>query len=398
MPQASRIVLLDDKRAQFVGDYHGFVRFDHPLSAKAAEDCRGQTEEGRGADGETKWEAGTSNATEGLDKRSEAMEYLTSNNLGGMGQGGKGHPGDLIGKEGKEHGTVPLSVYQQYVQAGGSMSVVIGVCGGLLLNNAVSAGSSWWLGYWSDNPDGQWCKQGRGLGIYVIFSFATIIMSGIAIFFASRAGQQACKVFHEKLIHGILRANMSFFDTTPLGRIVNRFSKDVYTLDEQLPVTMYSWVSCAGAVLATVVTIICVTPWFTLPAVILGYVYYKIQVFYIPTARELKRLDSVSRSPIFSQFSACLEGASTIRAFRAEQQFIDTNLASLERNLRAYYLNISSNRWLALRLEFVGTIIVVLASLLAVLDDNVGRPFVVLGRHWNMSCGPPHTSSCAVTS
>ena len=115
-----------------------------------------------------------------------------------------------------------------------------------------------------------------------------------------------------------------------------------------------------------IITIICiVNPWFLTVLPAFGLVYAFCYWLSCSATRDLQRLEAVSRSPIFSQFSACLEGASTIRAFRAEQQFIDTNLASLERNLRAYYLNISSNRWLALRLEFVGTIIVVLASLLA---------------------------------
>jgi hypothetical protein len=107
---------------------------------------------------------------------------------------------------------------------------------------------------------------------------------------------------------------MWFFDTTPLGRIVNRFSKDVYTLDEQLPGTLYSWLSCGVAVAVAIATVGLVVPWFLAACLPMGVVYYKVMVLYIPTSRELQRLESVTRSPIFSHFTETLEGASTVSA------------------------------------------------------------------------------------
>mmetsp|Transcript_69083 Transcript_69083/g.193045 ORF Transcript_69083/g.193045 Transcript_69083/m.193045 type:complete len:313 (-) Transcript_69083:48-986(-) len=264
-----------------------------------------------------------------------------------------------------------FSTYKRYIDACGNVGVLLGVVGGLTMYNIVSTGSSYWLGYWADHNDDDCCKDNRGLLIYTCFSFGGVFMSFIAILNASMSGQRACRIFHERLVWGVLRAQMSFFDTTPTGRIVNRFSKDVYTLDEQLPVTMYSWASTFCAVCTVVATIGYVTPYFLVACLPLGAVYYWTQKFYIPTARELKRLDSVLRSPIFSRFGESLEGASTIRAFRAEGMFIDANMATLERNLRSYYLNVASNRWLALRLEGLGAIIVLLASLLAVCSDSV---------------------------
>ena len=153
----------------------------------------------------------------------------------------------------------------------------------------------YWLGYWADHTQDACCKDNRGLLIYIAFSFGGIFLSFIAILNASMAGQRACRYYHESIVWGVLRAPMSFFDTTPQGRIVNRFSKDVYTIDEQLPVTMYSWVSCFCAVVAVVATIGYVTPNFLAACVPLGALYYLTQKFYIPTARELKRLDSVLR-------------------------------------------------------------------------------------------------------
>ena len=174
------------------------------------------------------------------------------------------------------------------------------------------------------------------------------------------------------MLDGIMRARMSFFDTTPTGRILNRFSNDVANIDEVLPVTMYSWLSTMVSVIIAIATVSLFLPYFLLAMVPMGVIYYAIMQVYIPTSRELKRLDSILRSPIFSHFGETLEGASIIRAFRAERQFVDASMTKLEKNLRSYYANVSSNRWLAVRLEGIGTCFVVLAAMLAVLRSGNG--------------------------
>jgi len=93
-----------------------------------------------------------------------------------------------------------------------------------------------------------------------------------------------------------------------------------------------------------------------------------VQRYYVATAREIRRLDSVSRSPIFAHFSETLNGVSTIRAFSQQRRFIRENEARLDENQRAYYVSISSNRWLAVRLEFVGALVVFFSALFAVIS------------------------------
>jgi len=202
------------------------------------------------------------------------------------------------------------------------------VVGGLLLYNLVAAATNYWLGYWADHaapPDtdddsmsedgedeGQ-LKSSTGLSVYAGLSFFTILVSFCAVLSSTLAGQRACRHFHDAMAVGVLKAPMAFFDTTPLGRVVNRFSKDVYTLDEQLPVTLYSWLSCGVAVLVAIATVALVVPWFLAACLPMGWVYYKIMVLYIPTSRELQRLESVTRSPVFSHFGETLEGASTVK-------------------------------------------------------------------------------------
>ncbi|RHY89679.1 hypothetical protein DYB31_016065 [Aphanomyces astaci] len=173
---------------------------------------------------------------------------------------------------------------------------------------------------------------------------------------------------------------MSFFDTTPLGRIVNRMSKDVYAIDETIPANWSMLLSMVFSVITTICTVVYVTPWFSVILIPLGILYYASQRFFIKTSRELQRLDSVSRSPVYALLTETLEGLPTIRAFGVEPQFAARNEYMLDRNQRAYFLNISANGWLALRLELVGTIVATAAALFAVLghEANAGMAFAGL--------------------
>lgn len=114
---------------------------------------------------------------------------------------------------------------------------------------------------------------------------------------------------------------MSFFDTTPLGRILNRFSKDVDVIDNVLPMTMRFWVMMFFNVVGVLVVISYSTPIFLSIALPIAIVYYFIQKFYVATSRQLKRIESVTRSPIYTHFSETITGQSTIRAYGEEKRW-----------------------------------------------------------------------------
>lgn len=160
---------------------------------------------------------------------------------------------------------------------------------------------------------------------------------------------------------------MAFFDTTPLGRIINRFSKDIYTIDEQIPITIRGYAQTMVKVCITLLYIVIILPFFMIGLVPVFIFYYYSQKYYIKTSRELTRLESTSRSPIYALFSETLDGLSTIRAYRSEQRLITKNNYLLDQNVKSYFLNFSANCWLAVRLEFVGTLIVTFTALFAVL-------------------------------
>mmetsp|Transcript_41902 Transcript_41902/g.94664 ORF Transcript_41902/g.94664 Transcript_41902/m.94664 type:complete len:1160 (+) Transcript_41902:159-3638(+) len=424
LPHADQVLLLADKKVKYLGPYAGFLSLegDSGLSAaaraqeasaslhrsgskQALEAALADSAAGRpplkpvasnsalarfAAPAEAAAEAAAAEgaaedgaeaaAAKGTAAAAATKAGAKASSSGSEGFGKRtGEGGKLIEKEAMARGSVSMQVYKTYIQACGSYTAVLGVLGGLMAYNIVNAASSWWISYWSDHPKESSgdesssggvlgpLTQGQGLAGYACFSLAAVFLSFVSVWCATSAGQRACRLYHARMVEGVLRAPMSFFDITPLGRIVNRFSKDVYTLDEQLPWTLYSWLSTALACAVALATVAFVVPWFLAACVPMGYVYYQIMNLYIPTSRELQRLESVTRSPVFSHFGETLEGVSTIRAFRAEPTFVTDSFDKLERNLRSYYANVSSNRWLALRLEAIGTGFVTLAALLAVL-------------------------------
>jgi len=129
---------------------------------------------------------------------------------------------------------------------------------------------------------------------------------------------KAARLLHFRLLHNILRLPVSFFDTTPLGRIINRFSRDTDVIDAYLPNMMRTWFSMAFALIGTIIVISYSTPIFIGVILPLMVVYYFIQRFYIATSRQLKRIESITRSPIYSHFGESVNGQSTIRAYNED--------------------------------------------------------------------------------
>ncbi|NWR33041.1 MRP2 protein, partial [Tachuris rubrigastra] len=187
---------------------------------------------------------------------------------------------------------------------------------------------------------------------------------------SARGAIRASRIMHQQLLSNILRVPMSFFDTTPTGRIVNRFAKDIFTVDETIPMSFRSWLSCFMGIISTLVMICLATPYFALIIIPLSIFYYFVLRFYISTSRQLRRLDSVTRSPIYSHFGETVSGLSVIRAYGHKERFLKHNETIMDINQKSVYSWIISNRWLAIRLEFVGSLVVFFSALLAVISKG----------------------------
>ncbi|KJE98072.1 multidrug resistance-associated protein 3, variant [Capsaspora owczarzaki ATCC 30864] len=286
----------------------------------------------------------------------------------------------LVAKEGMEAGSVKMSVYKDYMRANGFWLCAI-ICGMYIVGQALQVGSNLWLSHWSDSSDEDPVATSNDnpyyLGIYAALGIGNAITVFFATFVQALSSIHASEMMHQSMLYRVLRSPMAFFDTTPMGRIVNRFSKDVYILDETIPSSLRSFLGMIFRVASIVIVIAYSTPLFLAAVLPLAVLYVAIQRFYVATSRQLKRLDSVSRSPIYAHFSETLTGVSSIRAYSQRRRFMQDNSTKIDENQRAYYPSIASNRWLAIRLEFIGNLIVLLAALFAVLGRDSVNPGLV---------------------
>ncbi|RYO99624.1 hypothetical protein DL764_006765 [Monosporascus ibericus] len=273
-------------------------------------------------------------------------------------------------KEHSEQGKVKWDVYMEYAKTSNIIAVAIYLIT-LIAAQSAQIGSSFWLKDWANanSKAGGNPNVGMFVGVYFAFgvgsSALTVVQTLILWIFCSI---EASRKLHERMATAIFRSPMSFFDTTPAGRILNRFSSDVYRLDEVLARTfnmLFVNLARSGFILMVISVS---TPAFVALIVPLSAVYYWVQRYYLRTSRELKRLDSVSRSPIYAHFQESLGGTSTIRAYRQQERFELENEWRVDLNLRAYFPSISANRWLAIRLEFFGAVIILAAAGLAVIS------------------------------
>ncbi|KAF2231926.1 multidrug resistance-associated protein 1 [Viridothelium virens] len=278
-------------------------------------------------------------------------------------------------KEFVEQGKVKWDVYGQYAKTSNLAAVGVYLLM-LVLAQSAQIGGSVWLKHWSEvnakygrNP-----QVGKYIGIYFAFgigSAALVVVQTLILWIFCSI--EASRKLHERMAFAIFRSPMRFFETTPAGRILNRFSSDIYKVDEVLARTFNMLFVNSARAAFTLVVISTSTPIFVALILPLGGLYLYIQRYYLRTSRELKRLDSVTRSPIYAQFQESLSGISTIRAYRQQGRFASDNEWRVDANLRAYYPSTTANRWLAVRLEFIGSVIILASAGLSIIAVSTGN-------------------------
>jgi ABC-type multidrug transport system fused ATPase/permease subunit len=167
----------------------------------------------------------------------------------------------------------------------------------------------------------------------------------------------ASRRIHRKLLEHVMRAKFRFFDSTPLGQIMNRFSKDIEAVDQEVTPSGVGLIYCILSVITVVILVSIITPGFLIAATFISILYFFIGMLYINSSRDLKRLESVHRSPLYQQFGETLSGMTTIRAYGDERRFIRENLARINTQNRPFIFLWAANRWLAFRVDVVGALV-----------------------------------------
>nr|UYV50462.1 YCF1 [Agaricus brasiliensis] len=275
--------------------------------------------------------------------------------------------GKGLSTEHQERGRVKGGVYKEYIKAAsvtGFGLFLLAVVG----QQATSVMSTFALRYWGEHNREQGSNEGMTtyLVVYGLFSLSSCLLGGLSsVMIWVYCALRSAKRLHDLMLDALIKAPLSFFELTPTGRVLNLFSRDVYVTDQILGRVIQNFCRTSAVCLFILVVIGSSFPPFLAAVIPLGWFYMKVMQYYLATSRELERLDAVSRSPIFAWFSESLAGLSTIRAFHQQPIFIQHNQYRIDRNQICYLPSISVNRWLAVRLELVGALIILCVSTLA---------------------------------
>ncbi|XP_055876896.1 multidrug resistance-associated protein 1-like isoform X2 [Biomphalaria glabrata] len=287
----------------------------------------------------------------------------------------------LVQAETAETGRVKLSVFMVYVKAVGALLTVV-ILFFYVLYHSASIYSNIWLSEWSNdarNPNisSDTANRDMRLGVYGALGIIQGVLISACSFLTALGGLVASRRLFAQFLNHLLRNKLSFFEQTSQGTILNRCSDDIADLDYAIHFSVRSMLMVILSSLGTAFVIIYSTPWALALFPFIVPVYWAVQRFYVATSRQLKRLESISRSPIYSHFGETITGAMTIRAFGLEEHFIKESQTKVDHNQSSYYPGIVANRWLAIRLEIVGNLIIFFASLFAVIGRNDLSPGIV---------------------
>uniref|UniRef100_A0A8C7QKM1 Uncharacterized protein n=1 Tax=Oncorhynchus mykiss TaxID=8022 RepID=A0A8C7QKM1_ONCMY len=284
----------------------------------------------------------------------------------------------LIQAETTETGRVKSKVFWEYAKAVGPLLTLF-ICFLYGCQSAAAIGANIWLSQWTNDAAQNMTQENVSMrvGVYAALGITQGILVMVSSFTLAMGNIGAARKLHYALLDNKFHTPQSFFDTTPIGRVINRFSKDIYVIDEALPSTVLMFLGTFFSSLSTMIVIVASTPIFAVVIAPLTFIYVFVQRFYVATSRQLKRLESVTRSPIYSHFSETVTGSSVIRAYGRHDAFVLMSDMKVDDNQKSYYPGIVANRWLGVRIEFIGNCIVLFAALFAVIGKDKLNPGLV---------------------
>ncbi|KAK0626574.1 hypothetical protein B0T14DRAFT_109157 [Immersiella caudata] len=281
----------------------------------------------------------------------------------------------LMQTEERALSSVPWGVYKAYIKASGTLLNLPLVVFLLIIAQGANIVTNLWLSYWTANRFG--FSMGVYIGVYAGLGVAQAVLTFAFMVSLSIFGTKASKGMLRAAMARVLRAPMSFFDTTPLGRITNRFSRDVDVMDNTLTDAMRMYFFSISAIISVFILIISFFYYFAIALVPLFALFLFATSYYRASAREIKRFESILRSSVFAKFGEGLSGVASIRAYGLKERFINDLRKSIDEMDAAYYITYSNQRWLSIRLDLIGNLLVFTTGILVItsrfsVDPSIG--------------------------
>ncbi|XP_015275296.1 PREDICTED: multidrug resistance-associated protein 9-like, partial [Gekko japonicus] len=293
----------------------------------------------------------------------------------------------LVQKEQKQEGSVSWKTYHTYIKASGGFILSFFMVLLFALMIGCSAFSSWWLSFWLEQGSGANCSSAGNATcnagsitenpnlhfyqlVYGMSMVSMIVLSIIKGFVFTKTTLKASSTLHNTMFRKILQSPMSFFDTTPTGRLMNRFSKDMDELDVRLPFHAENFLQQFCMVLSILVIIAVVFPILLIVVAVLMIVFVLLFQIFQKAIRELKRVENMSRSPWFSLITSSVQGLSTIHAYNKKDDYITRFKELNDENSGHFMLFNCALRWFAVRTDILMNIVTLIVALFVVLSPS----------------------------
>lgn len=266
----------------------------------------------------------------------------------------------LMSDEDREEGAVKGSLYWDYVKALGGDGknqklIIVTLFLGVLGISVFPLFNQWWLSWFSAHPEN--ITPIQGVVMYGVIAGISLVFNMSNQLFWLQRGIKAGVELHDKMLAAILRAPVRFFDTTPVGRLLQRFSRDLESVDIQLQWSFEAAVQSLFQIIVSLSLIIFSVPLVLVVIIPVGLIYWQLQLSYRASAREAKRMDSIARSPRYAHFKETLGGLPVIRAYKKEGWFRTQFFEHLEKSQKAFVNNVFLNRWFSIRIPMIGGLI-----------------------------------------
>lgn len=265
--------------------------------------------------------------------------------------------------EDRQVGAVKLRIWGTYARVMGPLAASA-LMFSYAASNSLQLAAMYWLAHWSASTNDGTVVP---LLVYALLSLGAVAMITCRSFLFRWTSLRVSATLHDGALWAVMRAPKSWLDTTPTGRIVNRFSQDLQKLDTELQGMCNIFIDSILKMAISVGLVLALIPSLLLVLLPLLYLYLKVQKIFRDSSRELRRLSSVSKSPIYQNLDQVIAGVATIRAFKKERDFIWKNAELNSRNLAIDFANTGIGRWMGLRLRFLGMAFVLGVTLFVVI-------------------------------
>ncbi|KAL7641520.1 UNVERIFIED_CONTAM: hypothetical protein RMT77_007391 [Armadillidium vulgare] len=303
-----------------------------------------------------------------------------------------------VGKETRSQGAVTWRTYSKFFSAGGGFVSFVFLIFANLTSQGFFSATDYFLSVWTDKEqvlrelsrnhslqieelrktqyffkDVVFVSEERNQFIY-IYSGLTVALL-ILSFWRSFSHFYICNMsssnLHRNMLNSIMKAPMNFFETYPAGQILNRFSKDVGQIDDQLPTTMHDYILIMFNFLGIIAVIAFLNFWTLVPTLVLYVLFLGMRWIYLSTSRDLKRLEGITRSPVFTHLSSTFAGLTTVRAFGRQNEFCDQFDKHQDRHSSAWFLYLSSTRLFGVYLDVLSTIYIAFVTFSFLFKEEV---------------------------